>query len=82
MVASACGAGGFIGRNTLPILLFSPVFTFVSKLYLPYFRFEPTGMVFLVVSVALGVAGSIGLAWAMDRLRVSPWFFGKEKAVQ
>ena len=75
-------AACFIGRNTLPILLFSPVFTFVSKLYLPYFRFEPTGIVFLVVSVALGVAGSIGLAWAMDRLRVSPWFFGKEKAVQ
>ena len=75
-------AACFIGRNTLPVLLFSPVFTFVSKLYLPYFRFEPTGMVFLVVSVALGVAGSIGLAWAMDRLRVSPWFFGKEKAVQ
>lgn len=72
----------FVGRNTLPILLFSPVFTFVSKLYLPYFRFEPTGMLFLVVSVALGVAGSIGLAWAMDRLRVSPWFFGKEKAVR
>ena len=72
----------FVGRNTLPVLLFSPVFTFVSKLYLPYFRFEPTGMLFLVVSVVLGVAGSIGLAWAMDRLRVSPWFFGKEKAVR
>ena len=72
----------FVGRNTLPILLFSPVFTFLSKLYLPYFMFEPTGMLFLVVSVALGVAGSIGLAWAMDRLRVSPWFFGKEKAVR
>ena len=72
----------FVGRNTLPVLLFSPVFTFVSKLYLPYFRFEPTGMLFLVVSVALGVAGSIGLAWAMDKVGVSPWFFGKAKSVQ
>ena len=44
--------------------------------------FEPTGMLFLGVSVALGVAGSIGLAWVMDRLRVSPWFFGKERVVQ
>ena len=78
MVQGAC----FIGRNTLPVLLFSPVFTFVSKLYLPYFRFEPTGMLFLLVSVALGVAGSIGLAWAMDKVGVSPWFFGKAKAVQ
>ena len=39
-------------------------------------------MLFLVVSVALAVAGSIGMAWLMDRIHVSPWFFGKERAVQ
>ena len=72
----------FVGRNTLPILLFSPVFTFLSRLYQPWLLFEPTGMLFLVVSVALAVAGSIGMAWLMDRIHVSPWFFGKERAVQ
>lgn len=75
---SAC----FIGRNTLPVLLFSPIFTFLSKLYLPFFRFEPTGMLFLLVSVALAVAGSIGLAVLMDVCRLSPWFFGKRRSVQ
>lgn len=31
----------FIGKNTLPILLFSPVFTALSKLFLPFFFVRP-----------------------------------------
>lgn len=72
----------FVGRNTLPVLLFSPLFTFLSKLYLPFFSFDPSGMLFLLVSVALGVAGSIGLAALLDMCRLSPWFFGKARSVQ
>lgn len=75
-------AACFVGRNTLPILLFSPIFTFLSKLYLPFFSFEPTGMLFMLVSVALAIAGSIGLAGLMDVWRLSPYFFGKERSVQ
>ena len=73
---------GFIGRNTLPVLLFSPIFTLLSRYYLPLFSFDSTGICFLLVSVSLAVAGSIGIAWTMDRLRLSAYFFGKGKSVQ
>ena len=73
---------GFIGRNTLPVLLFSPVFTLLSRWYLPLFSFDFTGICFLLVSVPLAVGGSIGIAWGMDRLHLSPYFFGKMKSVQ
>lgn len=68
----------FVGRNTLPILLFSPVFTFLSKSFLPLFAFEPTGILFLLVAVSFAVSGSIALAWLMDHLGVSRLFFGRE----
>lgn len=38
----------FIGKNTLPILLFSPVFTALSKLFLPFFRSTRQGYAFSV----------------------------------
>lgn len=69
---------GFIGRNTLPVLLFSPVFTLLSRWYLPLFSFDSTGFCFLLVSVSLAIAGSISIAWTMDRLHLSAYFFGKE----
>ena len=73
---------GFIGRNTLPVLLFSPVFTLFSRWYLPLFSFDFTGICFLLVSVPLAVGGSIGIAWVMDSLHLSPYFFGKAKSIQ
>ena len=72
---------GFIGRNTLPVLLFSPLFTLLSRWYLPLFSFDSTGICFLLVSVSLAVAGSIGIAWVMDRLHLSAYFFGKAQSV-
>lgn len=68
----------FIGRNTLVILLFSPIFTILSKAFLPVFAFDPTGMLFLVTATAFTLCGCMGMAWAMDRLHVSRFFFGKE----
>lgn len=58
----------FIGRNTLPILLFSPLFTLAAKYYQPIFcSIDATGILFMLVSVFLGAFGSIliqrGLAW-------------------
>ena len=71
-----------IGRNTLPILLFSPLFTILSKSFLPFLAFDPTGMLFLCLATAFTLAGSLGIAWVMDRCRVSRWFCGKEKMLQ
>lgn len=68
-----------VGRNTLPVLLFSPVFTMLSRGYYPWFDFDPTGLCFAVVSVVLAVAGSLLLARVADAWHLSPWFFGKRR---
>ena len=68
----------FIGRNTLVILLFSPIFTILSKTFLPVFAFDPTGMLFLVTATFFTLNGCIAMAWTMDKLHVSRFFFGKK----
>lgn len=73
----------FIGRNTLVLLLFSPVFTVLAKVYQPMLlRIEPTGMLFLAVSLVFAVAGCLAMAAAMDKTGMSRYFFGKDKALQ
>lgn len=67
----------FIGKNTLPILLFSPVFTALSKLFLPFFSFDPTGICFLCTATVITLYGSIFIAFCLDKARLSPFFFGK-----
>ena len=71
----------FIGRNTLSILLFSPIFTLLSRWYQPWFTFDASGLCFLLVAVSFAVGGSIGLAWCMDRLHLSIYFMGKERSI-
>jgi fucose 4-O-acetylase-like acetyltransferase len=66
-----------IGRNTLVILLFSPIFTILSKSFLPAFSFDPTGVLFLVSAVTFTLCGCMGIAWTMDKLQLSRFFFGK-----
>lgn len=68
----------FIGRNTLVIFLFSPIFTLLSKIFLPYLLFEPTGILFLIISITFTVSGCIAIAWTMDRLNLSQFFFRKD----
>ena len=69
----------FIGRNTLPLLLFSPIFTILAKFYQPLLlRVEPTGMFFLAVSVVFAIAGSFAITWMMDVTGISKLFFGKK----
>jgi hypothetical protein len=41
------------------------------------FAFDPTGMLFLVTATAFTLSGCMGMAWAMDKMHVSRFFFGK-----
>ena len=66
----------FIGRNTLPILLFSPVFTMAAKALLPWLSADGSGVLFMLVGTVLGVGGSLGVARACDALRLSRWMAG------
>lgn len=68
----------FIGRNTLPILLFSPLFTLLAKYYQPTSLHSPLStLLFLVVATASGVYGSIAIKMAMDKIGISKLLFLK-----
>ena len=68
----------FIGRNTLVIFLFSPLFTILCKMFLSFLFFEPTGILFMIISVAITVSGCIIIAWSLDKLHFFFFFFGQD----
>ena len=68
---------GYIGSHTFVLLVFSPVFTMAVKPLVPVLAFEPTGMLFLCVSLCFCVIGSFAIAWVMDKLNLSRFFWGK-----
>ena len=67
----------FVGENTLAILLFSPIFTIITKRFVPLFAFDPTALLYTAVSVAFTIAGSLAVAWVTDWMQLSRWFSGK-----
>lgn len=67
----------YIGRHTLAILLFSPIFTMLAKGYLPLLAFAPTDMLFLTTATALAVGGSLAIEQTIYKLRLSRYSFGR-----
>lgn len=55
-----------IGRDSLHVFLFSPLFTFVCKFLVPVFRFDPSGLLFLVASLSVCVSGSLLVGRVVD----------------
>ena len=51
----------YIGQNTLPILLFSPLFTLLAKRLIPFLSFDETRLLFAVCGTLLAVCGSLAL---------------------
>ena len=72
----------YIGSHTLILLVFSPVFTMLSKALVPFLAFDHSGLVFLIVALIITVYGSFGVAWCMDRMHISPYFWGKKRMLQ
>ena len=69
----------FVGRNTFPLLLFSPIFTMLAKYYQNLLiKIEPTGMLFLLISVLFAITGSFAITWVMDKIGLSRLFFGQK----
>lgn len=71
-----------IGRNTMVLLLFSPLFTMLSRMYQPIFMFDPSGCCFAFFTIAITISGCLAITWCMDKCRLSQWFFGKEKMLK
>ncbi len=68
----------FLGRNSLVLYIFSPIFTILCKRFVPYLQFDPTGLIFLMVSLVCCVGGSLLIAWLMDKTGTSKYFFGRK----
>lgn len=72
---------GFIGRNTFPIYIFHPIFTMAAKYMLPWFGFDKTGLVHTATTILLGLAGSLALAFILDKTHLSRCF-GRERLIR
>lgn len=71
-----------IGKNTLSILLFSPVFTMLSRFYQPFLMLDPWGICFASFTLVLTIVGCLGITQCMDKLGISPYFFGQKKMLK
>ncbi len=78
----SCRVCLFVGRNTLPVLLFSPVFTMAARGLQPWFSADGSGTLFMLAGTALSVGGSLAVAWAADRTGVSRFFFGRPRVLR
>ena len=71
----------YIGRNTLPIYLFHPIFTMAAKFYHPLFAWDKTEISFALFTVALAIIGSIVIAKMMEKTKLA-YLFGKGKILR
>ena len=71
----------YIGRNTLPIYLFHPIFTMAAKFYHPLFGWDRSEIIFALVTIFIAIAGSIGIAKMMEKTHLA-YLFGKEKMLR
>lgn len=69
----------YFGSNSLTILVFSPIFTVITKMAVPYFSFDPTAICFAVVALAFVVTGCLCCAWLSDKLHISRYLFAKDQ---
>lgn len=71
----------YIGRNTLPIYLFHPIFTMAAKFYHPLFGWDWSEILFALVTIFIAIAGSIGIAKMMEKTHLA-YLFGKGKMLR
>lgn len=71
----------YIGKNTLPIYIFHPIFTMVAKIFIPLFSFEPTGILHALITIVISIVGCIGLGKLLDFTKLS-YLFGRKKIMR
>lgn len=67
----------YIGRNSLAIVLFSPLFTVATKFYAPFFAFDDSTILWTLFSLLLIVSLCLFFAMLFDRLSLSRIIVGK-----
>ena len=68
----------YVGRNSLAIVVFSPIFTILTKKVAPFFSFDPTALCFTLCALTFVVAGCLAGAWLSDKLKLSRFIFFKK----
>ena len=71
----------FLGRNSLALYVFSPIFTICSKVFIPYLSFDPTRLLFLSISLLICIFGCLITCKVLDLLHVSPLIFGRKHII-
>lgn len=71
----------FLGRNSLPLYIFSPIFTICCKALIPLLSFDHTRLLFLAISLPLCVVGCLALCRLLDLLHLSPLLFGRKHSL-
>ncbi len=67
----------YIGRNSLSIVLFSPVFMIITKVYFPLFVFDSTVILWMIFSLVLVCLLCLVSAALFDKLKISDVLIGK-----
>lgn len=71
----------YIGRNTLPIYLFHPIFTMLAKFYHPLLAFDKTEILMAVITITLAIIGSLTIAKMLEKTKLA-YIFGKGKMLR
>ena len=71
----------FLGRNSLVLYLFSPIFTILCKYLVPFLNFDPSGILFLVLSLIVCVVGCLAIAKILEFIGISRYMFGRRKVI-
>ena len=69
----------YVGRNSLAIVIFSPIFTLATKKVAPFFSFDSTAVCFTLVALAFIVMACLACAWLSDKLKISRFIFLKDR---
>lgn len=77
-----CSSIVYLGRNSLLLYAFSPIFTILCKQMVPWLAFDKTGVLFLIASLIVCISGSLCIGYLMDVLRISPLFFRKQNVIR
>jgi len=67
----------YIGRNSLSIVLFSPVFMIITKVYFPLFVFDSSVILWMIFSLVLVCSLCLVSAALFDKLKISDVLIGK-----
>lgn len=72
----------YIGRHTLVLLLFSPLFTILVKPLAGILSFDSSGLLFISLALIVTICGCLLIGALTDYLGISRFIFGKERIIE